>query len=81
MPIRLTLRLGPVVRKRAGLRERRARLEVDAVTTGELLARLGVAELSDNLMVVVNHRMVTDEKTPLAEGDEVGLYLPLEGGA
>ena len=44
------------------------------------MRRLGVADLSDNLMVVVNHRMVTDEATPLAEGDEVGLYLPLEGG-
>jgi molybdopterin converting factor small subunit len=80
MPIRLTLNLGPVVRERAGLRQRRARLETEAATTGELLRRLGVADLSDNLMVVVNHRMVTDELTPLAEGDEVGLYLPLEGG-
>ena len=72
MPIRLILSLGPVVRERAGLRARRAHLEVEAATTGELLRRLGVVDLSDNLMVVVNHRMVTEALTPLAEGDEVG---------
>jgi len=80
MAIRLILNLGPVVRERAGQGARRVRLETEATTPLALLRELGVADLGDDLLVVVNHAMVTDDQAPLHDGDEVGLYLPLEGG-
>jgi molybdopterin converting factor small subunit len=80
VPIHLTLNLGPVVRERAGRGQRRVRVETEATTPAALLRELGVADLGDDLLVVVNHAMVTDEHAPLKDGDEVGLYLPLEGG-
>lgn len=76
----LTLNLGPVIRERAGHSQRRLRLETPARTPNELLRWLGVEELADDLMVVVNHEMVIDYAAPLHDGDEVGLYLPFEGG-
>ncbi|GEM_PF-5796245 len=80
MVVRLTLRLGPVVRERAGAGARVVQVETEAATPAELLRWLGLADLADDLMVVVNHQMVTDGQAPLRDGDEVGLYLPLEGG-
>ena len=78
--IAITLNLGPVVRERVGQGQRRLRLETEAATAGALIESLGVADWREDLMLVVNHHMVIDDATALRDGDEVGLYLPLEGG-
>ena len=78
--IRLTLSLGPVVRERAGRGERRLTIETPATSPAALMQWLGIADIAGDLMVVVNHHMLVDDSTPLNDGDQVGLYLPFEGG-
>lgn len=77
----VTVRLHATLRRQTeqGMQDR-LELELEpGATVASVLAKLGLTEDDESVMLVVNRRMVSADQ-PLADGDEIGLMPAISGG-
>jgi molybdopterin converting factor small subunit len=77
----VTVRLHATLRRQTeqGMQDR-LELELEpGATVASVMAKLGIREDDESVMLVVNRRMVVTDQ-PLADGDEIGLMPAISGG-